>query len=98
MVKQSKDQRWNPRGRPWPQGRPRGHIMKSFALASKIKSVALKPQVLKNCPVLDSKTALFFEPLKFCWKTPETLRKICKDLFCFPQLEIAQKFFEDLFF
>ena len=34
-----------------------------------------------------SRTALFFEPLKFCWKTPETSRKICKYLFCFPQLE-----------
>ena len=34
-----------------------------------------------------SRTALFFEPLKFCWKTPETSRKICKHLFCFPQLE-----------
>ena len=36
-----------------------------------LNSLALdsKPQVLENCP------------LKFCWKTPETLRKICKDLF-----------------
>ena len=59
---------------------PRGHIFKSLALAS-------KPCVLENCPVLDSRTALFFEPLKFCWKTPETSRKICKYLFCFPQLE-----------
>ena len=35
----SKYQRWSPRGRPWPRGRPRGHILKSLALAS-------KPQVL----------------------------------------------------
>ena len=69
-------QRWSPRGRPW----PRGHILKSLALAT-------KPQVLENCPVLGSRTALFFESLKFCWKTPETSRKICKYLFCFPQLE-----------
>ena len=48
-------QRWSPRGRPW----PRGHILKSLALAS-------KPQVLENCPVLGSRTALFFEWLKFC--------------------------------
>ena len=67
-------QRWSPRGRPW----PRGHIL---------KSLASKPQVLKNCPVLGSRTALFFEPLKCRWKTPETSRKICKHLFCFPQLE-----------
>ena len=46
-------QRWSPRGR------PRGHILKSLALAS-------KPQVLENCPVLGLGTALFFEQLKFC--------------------------------
>ena len=55
-------QRWSPRERPW----PRGHILKSLALASKVKSLALKPQVLENWPVLDSRTALFFEWLKFC--------------------------------
>ena len=86
-------QRWSPRGRPWPRGRPRGHIFKSLALAlaSKVKSLALalasKPQVLENCPVLGSRTALFFEQLQFCWKTPETLQKICQHLFCFPHLE-----------
>ena len=84
------------------EGRPRGHILKSLALAlaskvkslalalaSKVKSLALasKPQVLENCPVLGSRTALFFEQLKFRWKTPETLQKICEHLFCFPHLE-----------
>ena len=55
-------QRWSPRGRPW----PRGQILKS--LASKVKSLALasRPQVLENWPVLGSRTALFFELLKFC--------------------------------
>ena len=67
-------QRWSPQGRPW----PRGHIL---------KSLASKPQVLENCPVLGSRTALFFEQLKFRWKTPETLLKICEHLFCFPHLE-----------
>ena len=40
----SKYQRWSP------QGRPRGYILQSLALASKIKSLAFasKPQVLKN--------------------------------------------------
>ena len=80
-------QRWSPRGRSW----PRGHILKSLALASKVKFLALalasKPQVLENCPVLGSRTALSFEPLKSCRKTPETLQKICKHLFCFPQSE-----------
>ena len=70
-------QRWSLQGLPWPRGRPRGQILKSLALAS-------KPQVLENCPILGSRTALFFEPLKFCWKAPETLQKICEDLFLFP--------------
>ena len=58
------NQRWSPRGRPW----PRGHILKSLALASKVKSLALasRPQVLENWPVLGSRTALIFELLKFC--------------------------------
>ena len=60
------NQRWSPRGRPWPRGRPRGHILKSLALASKVKSLASRPQVLENWPVLGSRTALFFELLKFC--------------------------------
>ena len=38
---------------------PRGRILKSLALAS-------RPQVLENWPVLGSRTALFFELLKFC--------------------------------
>ena len=50
------DQRWS----------PREQILKS--LASKVKSLALasRPQVLKNWPVLGSRTAVFFELLKFC--------------------------------
>ena len=55
----------------------------------KVLDLALECQVLglKNCSVLSSRTALFFEPLKFRWKAPKTSRKICKYLFCFPQLE-----------
>ena len=61
-----KHQRWS----------PRGHILKSLALASRL-------QVLENWPVLGSRTALFFELLKFCgalenfsgkrflWRLPE---------------------------
>ena len=80
----SHNQRWSPRGHPWPRARPRGHILKSLALASKVKSLALasKSQVLENCLVLGSRTELFFEQLKFYWKTPEISRKICKYLFC----------------
>ena len=80
LLKYSEKQRWSPQGGPWPRGRSRGHILKSLALAS-------KPQVLENCPVLGSRTALFFEQLKFRWKTPETSQKIYEHLFCFPQLE-----------
>ena len=45
---------------------PRGHIL--MFLASKVKSLALasKSEVLENCPVLGSRTALFFALLKFC--------------------------------
>ena len=52
-MTEAMDQRWSPRGHPW----PREHILKS--LASKL-------QVLENCPVLGSRTALFFEALKSC--------------------------------
>ena len=81
----SNSQRWGPRGRSWPRGRPRGHILKSLAEASKVKSLALasKSQVLENCPALGSRIALFSALLKFCWKTPKTSRKICEDLFFF---------------
>ena len=41
----------------------------------------------RKYPVLGSRTALFFEQLKFCWKMPETSRKICKYLFCFLLLQ-----------
>ena len=82
-------QRWSPRGRPW----PREHILKSLAL-----TMASKPQVLENCPVLGSRTALFFEPLKFCWKAPETSQKICEDFFLFSSSgNSLKKNFEDLF-
>ena len=75
-----KNQRWSPRGRPW----PRGHILKSLALAS-------RPQVLENWPVLGSKTALFFGMLKFCG----ALEKFFGKRFL---VEIARKIFVKTFF
>ena len=42
----------------------------------------------------------FFEPLKFCWKTPEKgnlAKNLLRPFCCFPILEIACKFFENLF-
>ena len=64
---------------------PRGHILKSLALASKVKSLALasRPQVLENWPVLGSRTALFFELLKFC----EALEKFLENVFLRRSLE-----------
>ena len=51
------NQRWSPRGRPWPRGRPRGHILKSLALASKVKSLALASSPRKlACPRLEDST------------------------------------------
>ena len=77
-------QRWSPRGRPW----PRGHILKSLALASKVKSLASSPE---NWPVLGSRTALFFELLKFC----EALENFFGKRFF---VEIAWKIFVKPFF
>ena len=74
------------------------------SLASKVKSLALKAQVLENCLVLGSRTALFFEWLKFCrsaakffsrpffWRSPE---KNFEDLFWGDRLK---QNFGDLFF
>ena len=80
-------QRWSPRGRSWPQG----HILKS--LASKVKSLASKPQVFENCPVLSSRTALFFVSLKSRWKTPETSWKVAKTFFVFRRSRSPEKLF-----
>ena len=82
--KQSNLQRWSPRGRPWPRGRPRGHNLKSLALAS-------RPQVLENWPVPGSRTALFFGMLKFCG----ALEKLSGKRFL---VEIAWKIFVKTFF
>ena len=65
-------QRWSPWERPWPWGRPRGHILK--ALAS-------KPQVLENCPVFGSRTALFLNRWNFVGKRQKPCGKSAKDLF-----------------
>ena len=86
-------QRWSPRGRRWPRGRPRGQILKSLALASKVKSLALasRPQVFENWPVLGSRTAVFFELLKF----REALEKFFGKRFF---VETARKIFVKTFF
>ena len=61
------------------------------SLASKVKSLALRPQVLENWPVLGSRTAVFFELLKFC----EALETFFGKRFF---VEIACKIYEKTFF
>ena len=56
-----------------------------------MKSLALRPQILENWPVLGSRTALFFELLKFC----EALEKFFGKRFV---VEIARKIFVETFF
>ena len=97
------EQRWSPWGRPWRRGCSWEHILKS--LASKIKSLASRPQVLENWPVLGSRTALFLNCWNFvdCLKnnfrkrffTGERLKIFCGDLFFGDRLK---KIFENLFF
>ena len=54
----------------------------------KVLGLGAKREVLGlKAPALGSRTALFFEQLKFCWKMLETSRKICEDLFCFLLLQ-----------
>ena len=62
MKEITHNQRWSP------QGRPRGHILKS--LASKVKFLASRPQVLENWPALGSRT-LFLN----CWNFVDCLKK-----------------------
>ena len=71
--------------------------MKSLALASKVKSLALasRPQVLENLPVLGSRTALFFELLKFCGALEKFFGK---HFFFFFFGDRLKNFCEDLFF
>ena len=78
--------RWSPRGCPW----PRGHNLKSLALAS-------KPQVLENCPVLGSRAALFLNRWNFVGKRQKPCGKSAKT-FCLVSSDRLKNFFEDLFF
>ena len=58
---------WNqPKGHYYQRWSPQGHILKSLALKVKSLALASRPQVLENWPVLGSRTAVFFELLKFC--------------------------------
>ena len=77
----------------------------ALALASKVKSLALasRPQVLENWPVLGSRTALFFELLKFCGALEKFFGKrvfveIARKIFVKTFFFFLKNFCEDLFF
>ena len=94
-------QRWSTRGRPWPQGCPRGHILKS--LASKVKSLAFtsKPQFFGNCPVLGRKLHYFLKRPSFAGKRQKPCGIFAETFFCFFSfllLEIAWKKFLNTIF
>ena len=71
----------------WRRPCPRGHILKSLALAS-------RPQVLKNWPILGSRIALFLN----CWNFADRLKKICFFAFAFFCWKTPEKNFWRLFF
>ena len=89
-MRVSVSQRWSPRERSW----PRGHILKSLALASKVKSLALalasSPRKLA-CPRLEDSTIfwnvkILWSAWKIFWKTffsGDCLKNFCEDLFFF---------------
>ena len=84
---------------------PRGHILKSLALASKVKSLALASSPRKlACPRFEDSTIFWIVKIlwsawKIFWKTffcGDCLKNFCEDLFFF--LEIAWKIFVMAFF
>ena len=83
--------RWSPRGRPWPRGRSRGHILKSLALASKIKYLALasKPQVLKNCLSSAGGQHYFLHNWNFVGKRQKPRWKFANTFFVFRNWSIG---------
>ena len=79
----------SPLGDAW----PRGHNLKSLALKVKSLALASKPASPRKCPVLGSRTALFFDLLKigqghdqFCFvlKNARELEKKILKTFIFP--------------
>ena len=71
-----------------------------MSLASKVKSLALasRPQVLENWPVLGSRTALFFELLKFCGALEKFFgKRFFVEITCFFG-DCLKNFCENLFF
>ena len=69
-----------------------------LGLENQVLVLGLEASSLRKLTVLGSRTALFFEQLKFCRKTPETSRKICEDLFLFSSIgDRRKKIFKTLF-
>ena len=66
--------------------------MKSLALAS-------KPQVLENCPVLGSRTALLFCTVEILWENARNFaEKLLRLFFVFLNWRSLEKNFKDFFF
>ena len=52
----NESQRWSPRGRPWPRGRPRRHSLKSLASKPQVLGLeALGPRKM-TCPQFEGNT------------------------------------------
>ena len=68
-------QRWSPRGRPWPRGRPRGHILKSLALASSLVSSTPPLIILSQKYSTSISTQIICQQIAVLWLC--TLRKQC---------------------
>ena len=64
-----------------------------------VVGLGLEASCPRKLPCSRLEDSTIFEPLKFRWKMPETLRKVCKDLFLVSSsTDRLKKIFEDLFF
>ena len=71
----------------------------NLGLEGQVFGLGLEASSPRKLPCPRLKDSSTFKPLTFCWKTTETLRKICEDLFWFSSIEdCLKKNFEDLFF
>ena len=71
----------------------------NLGLEGQVFGLGLEASSPRKLPCPRLKDSTIFEQLTFCWKTPETMQKICKDLFLFSSIEdCLKKKFEDFFF
>ena len=67
-------QRWSPPGRPWPRGRPWGHILKSLALKPQVLGLEASSPRKLACLGLEDSTVFWIVKIlwsawKIFWKT-----------------------------